>query len=213
MQTNTELEHANTQTETQTWPQHPEKSTEEARHKVLGFWFFLGGETVLFATLFGTYLGLKGSIHNGPGPLDLFHLDLVFYMTAILLTSSLTSVLAVWAMQRRDYARMQLWFAITVILGLCFLAFEVYEFYAYYHYGLGYTTSAFASSFYTLVGFHGAHVLFGVCWITALMLKARKLGLTTKNAPKFYVASLYWHFIDVVWVFIFTAVYLMGVVG
>jgi cytochrome c oxidase subunit III len=202
------------QTETNaTLPAHPEKATFEGKNKVLGFWFFLGGETVLFATLFGTYLGLRGNTNGGPGPQDLFHLDLVFYMTVFLLLSSLTSVLAIWAMQRQDYIRMQVWFGVTVLLGLAFLGFEIYEFYEYVHQGLGYGTSAFASSFYTLVGFHGAHVLFGLCWIVTLQIRATKQGINLTNAPKFYVASLYWHFIDVVWVFIFTAVYLLGKVG
>lgn len=197
----------------QTLPPHPEQATEEGRHKVLGFWLFLGGETVLFASLFGAHLGLRHQFHDGPGPAELFHLDLVFYMTVILLLSSLTSVLATWAMQRGDFRRMQLWFGLTALLGIAFLGFEIYEFYEYTQAGLLFTTSAFATSFYTLVGFHGAHVLFGICWIGALMLKAAKTGITLKNAPKFYIFGLYWHFVDVVWVFIFTAVYLLGLVG
>lgn len=200
--------------QTGTLPAHPEKATLEGRNKIMGFWFFLGGETVLFGTLFATYLALKGSLNGGPGPQDLFHLDLVFYMTIILLTSSLTSVFAIWAMQRGDLAKMQLWFTVTVLLGFAFLGFEIYEFYEYaVKYELGYTTSAFSSAFYTLVGFHGAHVLFGVLWIMTLQMRAAKQGITTYNAPKFYVASLYWHFVDVVWVFIFTVVYLLGVLG
>lgn len=192
---------------------HPERETLEGKNKISGVWFFLGGECVLFASLIGTFLGLRGSTAGGPTSQDLFSFELVFIMTVFLLVSSLTSVLGVMAMQRHDYARMQLWFGITVLLGLAFLACEIYEFVEYVHLGLGYTTSAFASAFYTLVGFHGAHVTFGVGWITALIVQARRQrSINTINAPKFYVASLYWHFIDVVWVFIFTIVYLMGMV-
>ncbi|SDY77303.1 cytochrome c oxidase subunit 3 [Evansella caseinilytica] len=197
----------------QTLPPNPEKATLEGRNKFLGFWFFLGGETVLFASLFGTYLGLKGSTHTGPGPDELFSLPLVFIMTMILLTSSLTSVFAIINMKKGNYRGLLLWLSVTVILGLAFLGFEIYEFYEYVHHGLGFTTSAFGSSFYTLVGTHGAHVAFGIAWITTLLLRYRKSGLTLTNAPKFYVAVLYWHFIDVVWVFIFSVVYLMGIGG
>lgn len=108
---------------------------------------------------------------------------------------------------------MQLWLGITVLLGAAFLALEIYEFTEYVHEGFTFSTSAFSSAFYTLVGTHGVHVAFGLLWIVTLMVRNAKRGLNLYNAPKFYVASLYWHFIDVVWVFIFTVVYLMGMVG
>lgn len=194
-------------------PPNPEKATLEGRNKFIGFWLFLGGESVLFATLFGTYLGLKGSLNGFPGPADLFHLELVAIMTMLLLTSSLTSVFAIISMKSNNYRSMQLWLTITVLLGIGFLSFEIYEFYSYvHHYGLGFTVSAFSSAFYTLVGFHGGHVLFGILWIVTLQLQAIKKGINVTTAPKFYVAGLYWHFVDVVWVFIFTVVYLMGII-
>ncbi|KGX88579.1 cytochrome (ubi)quinol oxidase subunit III [Pontibacillus litoralis] len=195
-------------------PHEPEKATLEGKNKFLGFWFFLGGETVLFASLFGTYLALKNSNLDGPSTQELFGLELVFIMTMILLTSSLTSVYAMYHMKNYDFKKMMIWLGITVLLGLSFLSLEVYEFYEYVmHDGHTFTSSAFGSAFYTLVGTHGAHVIFGLCWITSLMIRNAKRGLNLYNAPKFYVASLYWHFIDVVWVFIFTVVYLMGKVG
>ncbi|PRO64751.1 cytochrome c oxidase subunit 3 [Alkalicoccus urumqiensis] len=194
-----------------TLPAHPEKATLEGKNKYLGFWFFLGGETVLFASLFGTYLALRGSTADAPGPADLFHLELVFIMTMLLLTSSLTSVFAVISMKKGSFKGMIMWMWLTVALGLGFLGFEIYEFYEYNHLGLGYTSSAFASSFYSLVGTHGAHVTFGIGWIITLLIRYRKAGITLTNASKFYTAVLYWHFIDVVWVFIFTVVYLLGV--
>ncbi|UOR12955.1 cytochrome (ubi)quinol oxidase subunit III [Halobacillus amylolyticus] len=195
-------------------PHEPEKATLEGKNKFIGFWFFLGGETVLFASLFGTYLALNGSTMGENTPENLFGLELVFIMTMLLLTSSLTSVYAMYHMKNNDFGKMQLWLGITVLLGLAFLGFEIYEFMHYVHeYEFTFQSSAFGSAFYTLVGFHGGHVLFGLSWIVALMIRNSKRGLNLYNAPKFYIASLYWHFIDVVWVFIFTVVYLMGKVG
>ncbi|OXS78446.1 cytochrome (ubi)quinol oxidase subunit III [Domibacillus enclensis] len=200
----------------QTWPESPEQATLEGKNKFLGFWFFLGGETVLFASLFATYLALKDSVPSDTHAkaADLFELPLVFLMTMLLLTSSLTSVFAMYHMKNYNFKKMQQWLFITVVLGLAFLGCEIYEFNHYYHeYEHKFTSSAFGSAFYTLVGFHGGHVVFGLSWIIALMIRNAKRGLNLYNAPKFYLASLYWHFIDVVWVFIFTVVYLMGMVG
>ncbi|MFC5712294.1 cytochrome (ubi)quinol oxidase subunit III [Thalassorhabdus alkalitolerans] len=194
-------------------PSNPEKATLEGKNKFLGFWVFLGGETAMFATFFGAYLGLRGGVGDGPASADLFHLPLVFIMTMLLLTSSLTSVLAMFAMKKNNFKAMMIWLWITVLLGLGFIGLEIYEFVEYYHYGLGFSTSAFASAFYSLVGLHGAHVAFGLLWIITLLIRYRKAGITLTNAPKFYLFSLYWHFIDVVWVFIFTVVYLMGIGG
>lgn len=194
-------------------PAEPERATLEGRNKILGFWLFLGGETVLFGTLFGVFLALRNQVMSGPAAEELFDLKIVAIATFILLTSSLFSVMAIQAMHRHDVKAMQFWLAITVIFGLGFLGLEIYEFWHYVHEGHGFTTSAFSSSFYALVGFHGAHVALGVSWIMILMVQVAKKGLTVVTAPKVYVASLYWHFIDVVWVFIFSVVYLMGKVG
>ncbi|ANB59618.1 cytochrome c oxidase subunit 3 [Anoxybacillus voinovskiensis] len=197
----------------ETFPASPEKATLEGKNKFLGFWLFLGGETVLFASLFATYLALRDKTAGGPPAHELFRMPLVFVATMLLLTSSLTSVYAIYHMKNFDFKKMQLWFGITVLLGAGFLGLEIFEFNEYVHEGHVFTKSAFASSFYTLVGTHGGHVAFGLLWILTLMIRNAKRGLNLYNAPKFYVASLYWHFIDVVWVFIFTVVYLMGMVG
>ncbi|WP_042356372.1 cytochrome c oxidase subunit 3 [Bacillus rubiinfantis] len=200
----------------ETWPASPERSTLEAKNKFLGFWLFLGGETVLFASLFATYLALKDKVPDSSHALakDMFELPLTIVATMLLLTSSLTSVYAMYHMKNFAFKKMMLWLGITVLLGFGFLVLEIYEFNHYVHeYHHTFSSSAFASAFYTLVGFHGAHVTFGLGWILALMIRNSKRGLSLYNAPKFYVASLYWHFIDVVWVFIFTVVYLMGMVG
>jgi heme/copper-type cytochrome/quinol oxidase subunit 3 len=138
---------------------------------------------------------------------------MVFAATMILLTSSLTSVFAVQALHQHKKKAMVGWLIVTIVLGLSFLGLEIYEFFEYVHEGHKFTTSAFSSSFYTLVGFHGAHVAFGVVWISLVIGQIFKKGLTVVTAPKVYISAIYWHFIDVVWVFIFTVVYLMGKVG
>lgn len=194
-------------------PVQLEKATLEGRNKILGFWLFIGAETVLFACMFGTYLALQQSTAGGPNQGDLFSIPLVAAATVILLTSSLTSVLGIVGMHQNNVKKTQFWFGVTVLLGFAFLVLEIYEFYHYVHEGLGFTSSAFGSAFYTLLGTHGAHVAFGIVWITGLMIQVAKQGLTKVTAPKLYVASLYWHFVDVIWVFIFTVVYLMGKVG
>ncbi|WP_087973048.1 cytochrome c oxidase subunit 3 [Oceanobacillus rekensis] len=198
----------------ETMPEDPAKATMEGKHKFLGLWIFLGGETVLFACLFGTYLALRNSTAGGPSSQDLFGLELVFLMTLLLLTSSLTSVYAIYHMKNNNFKKMQLWFGITALLGLSFLGLEIYEFAHYItDYGFTFRSSAFGSAFYALVGFHGGHVVFGLSWLIAIMVRNAKRGLSLYNAPKYNTFGLYWHFIDVVWVFIFTVVYLMGMVG
>lgn len=194
-------------------PAHLETSTLEGRNKILGLWFFLGAEVVMFACMFGVYLALRNSTAGGPTTQDLYEIPLVAIMTTILLVSSLTSVLGIHEMRKGNFRGVQLWFGVTVLLGAAFLSLEIYEFFHYVDMGHTFTSSAFGTAFYTLVGTHGAHVLFGVLWISGLLYNTCKEGLTDFTAPKFYVASLYWHFIDVVWVFIFTVVYLMGMVG
>lgn len=197
----------------ETMPAEPEKASLEGKNKFIGFWLFLGGETTLFASLFGTFLTLRHSTAGGPSGEELFSLPLVFIATMLLLTSSITSVLAIYYMKNLEYKKFQLWMWITVLLGAGFLGLEIYEFNHYVHEGHTFTSSAFGSAFYTLVGFHGGHVAFGLLWIITLLVRNMNRDLSLYTAPKFYVASLYWHFIDVVWVFIFTVVYLMGKVG
>lgn len=195
------------------WPEHPETATLEGKNKFVGFWTFLGGEVVLFASLFATYLALKDSVPNSDHLLaaDLFHLELAFVMTMLLLTSSLTSVYAVYHMRNNNFNKMQLWLGITVLLGAGFLALEIYEFYEYVSLGHTFRSSAFGSAFYFLIGTHGFHVIIGLIWITGLIIRNASRGLSVYTAAKVNTASLYWHFIDVVWVFIFTIVYLLGV--
>ncbi|MFC0211669.1 cytochrome (ubi)quinol oxidase subunit III [Paenibacillus chartarius] len=196
-----------------TLPVELEKATLEGKNKLLAFWLFLGAECVLFGCLFATYIALRNQVPDGPVAQELFDLTLVGWSTFLLLTSSLTSVFAVMALHKHKLGALQFWMAVTVLLGFAFLMLEIQEFLHYVHEGHKFTSSAFGTSFYTLVGTHGAHVIFGIVWITTLILQSFKKGLTTVTAPKFYVAALYWHFVDLVWVFIFTVVYLMGKVG
>src|SRR5699024_6228100 len=143
-------------------PDTPEKVTHEGQNKFFGLWFFLGGETVLFASLFGTYLALKSSTAGGPSSEEIFVLELVSVMTMLLLTSSLTNVYAMYHMRKYYYKKMFLWLCISGLLGVVFLAFEVYEFAHYItEYGFTFRYSAFGSVFFSLVGFHGEHELFG----------------------------------------------------
>lgn len=194
-------------------PHEPERATLEGRNKILAFWLFLGGETVLFGTLFATFIALRHQVLDGPTAKQLFEVPTVALATFILLTSSLTSVMAMMSMHKQKLGSMLAWLGVTIALGGAFLGLEIEEFINYVHKGHTFTTSAFGTSFYTLVGFHGAHVAFGILWIGLLIFQGLEKGLTTVTAPKFFVASLYWHYIDVVWVFIFTVVYLMGKVG
>jgi len=198
---------------TDRWPAHPETATQEGQNKFVGFWIFLAGETALFASLFATYLALKDSVPSDDHMLasDLFHLPLAFVMTMLLLTSSLTSVYAVYHMRNNNFQKMQLWLGITVLLGASFLALEIYEFVEYTGLGHTFRSSAFGSAFYFLIGTHGFHVIVGLIWATLLILRNAKRGLSVYTAAKVNTFSLYWHFIDVVWVFIFTIVYLLGV--
>nr|WP_106784000.1 cytochrome (ubi)quinol oxidase subunit III [Lysinibacillus timonensis] len=205
----------NTKFTPKSWPDHAEQATPEGKNKFVGIWIFICSDIVLFASVFATYLSLKD---KGPAGMEfsaagLFELPLAFVMTMLLLTSSLTSVYAMYHMKNYNFKGVQLWMGITVLLGLGFLALEIYEFYHYVHIGFGYTQSAFSSAFFTLVGTHGLHVVIGLVWITGLIIRNMKRGLNLYNAPKYFAASIYWHFIDVVWVFIFTVVYLMGVLG
>jgi heme/copper-type cytochrome/quinol oxidase subunit 3 len=194
-------------------PAEPEKATLEGKNKLLGFWLFLGAESVLFGCLFASFIALRNQVPDGPTAKELFEIKTVAWSTFILLTSSLTSVLAIMGMHKQNVKQLFFWLGVTVLLGLAFLILEINEFRDYVEKGHKFSSSAFGTSFYTLVGTHGSHVLFGILWISLLIIQGLKKGLTVVTAPKYYVAALYWHFVDLVWVFIFTVVYLMGKVG
>ncbi|MFC4778969.1 cytochrome o ubiquinol oxidase subunit III [Paenibacillus sp. GCM10023252] len=179
--------------------------------KVMGFWMFLITDVILFGTLFATYVVLRGNTSGGPTPEELFKLPIIIAETFILLTSSFTSGIAVLEMNKGNKKGLIGWLAVTALLGAAFISLEVYEFVHLVHEGATISTSAFLSAFFTLVGTHGLHVSLGLVWMIALMIQLRKRGITPVTKRKVNVISLYWHFLDVVWIFVLTVVYLMGV--
>ncbi|EGQ22114.1 cytochrome aa3 quinol oxidase subunit III [Mammaliicoccus sciuri] len=187
-----------------------EYSTEENKLKILGFWVFLGAEIVLFSTLFAVYFTLQNNIGNGPGGSHIFELTPVMIETIVLLSSSFTIGLGIHAMRLGNKKAMMTFFGITLFLGLGFLGVEIMEFFTYVHEGATMQTSAFLSALFTLLGTHGAHVTFGLLWGGAILLQVKKRGLTPETANKSFIFSLYWHFLDVVWIFIFSFVYMKG---
>jgi cytochrome aa3-600 menaquinol oxidase subunit 3 len=187
-----------------------EYSTEENSNKILGFWLFLGAEIALFSTLFATYFTLWNRTGNGPTGHELFELNGVLMETFLLLTSSFTCGLAIHAMRHGFKKATMVFFAITLVLGLGFLGVEITEFVTYVHDGATVSTSAFLSSLFVLLGTHGAHVSMGILWGAAIMIQIKRQGFTAETTNKSFIFSLYWHFLDVVWIFIFSFVYLKG---
>lgn len=179
--------------------------------KMLGFWLFLISDLILFAVFFATFIVLRDNTAGGPTGAELFKMPGVIAETFILLTSSFTSGLAVLAMNRGDKKGLINWLIVTAVLGLAFLGLEITEFVEMVHEGATITTSAFTGAFFTLVGTHGAHVTFGLVWMIGLLLQLKKRGITSVTRGKVMALSLFWHFLDVVWIFLLTVVYLMGV--
>ncbi|ADI28349.1 UNVERIFIED_ORG: cytochrome aa3 quinol oxidase subunit 3 [Anoxybacillus amylolyticus] len=189
-----------------------EYRTQESRLNILGFWIFLGAEVALFATLFATYLVLFQRTGSGPTAGELFEVKDVLIETLLLLTSSFTCGLAIFEMRRGRISGLIAWLLVTLLLGAGFITFEIREFIHYVHEGATMQTSAFLSSFFVLVGTHGAHVSLGIGWMILIIIQLLQRGFTPKTARKVFIVSLYWHFLDVVWIFIFTLVYLLGMV-
>ena len=178
---------------------------------LFGFWVYLMTDCVLFATLFATYIVLHTENFGGPTTADLYSLPLAFCETMVLLFSSFTIGLArleVWAAHR---AKVLLWIVVTFILGASFIAMELHEFIDFVHEGNSWQRSAFLSSYFTLVATHGCHICFGLIWMVMLFILIAKNGLTEHNVRRAACLGLFWHFLDVVWIFIFSVVYLMGV--
>ncbi|MGM4930626.1 cytochrome o ubiquinol oxidase subunit III [Tardiphaga sp. 619_E2_N8_5] len=178
---------------------------------MLGFWLYLMSDCLIFAMLFATFGVLGGSYAAGPGPKDLFDLKLVALNTAMLLFSSITYGFAMLEMMKGRVKSTQIWLGITGLFGLAFLCIELYEFHHMIHEGAGPWRSAFLSSFFTLVGAHGLHVTFGIIWLVTLMVQVARFGLIEANQRRLMCLSMFWHFLDVVWIGVFTFVYLLGV--
>jgi len=177
----------------------------------IGVWSFIGSECVFFASLISTFIVYKSRSITGPGP-EILNIPLTSFSTFILLMSSLLMVLALAATQRGDTRWERIWLGGTVMFGLIFLGGQVYEFTSFMREGMGLTTNLFSQSFFVLVGFHGAHVAIGVIWLSVLLVAAINGKLGKSRALSVELAGLYWHFVDVVWIIIFTLVYLMQAV-
>lgn len=190
-----------------------EYSTEEGRLKILGFWIFIGAEIVLFSCLFATYLVLLTHTAGGPDSQELYKVKEFMEETIILLVSSFTCGLATLALRNHNKVGVIIWLIITMLLGASFIYLEVHEFVTYATVeGATIQTSGFLSGFFILVGTHGAHVSLGLLWMGGIVLQLIFKGINPTTARKVFIVGLYWHFLDVVWVFIFTAVYLTGLV-
>ncbi|HHG0471539.1 TPA: cytochrome o ubiquinol oxidase subunit III [Proteus mirabilis] len=178
--------------------------------KVFGFWIYLMSDLILFASLFATYAVLVNGIADGPSGKEIFSLPFVLVETFLLLFSSITFGFAMLSMNKGSVSQVNLWLFITFLFGLGFVVMEVYEFHELIAEGYGPDRSAFLSAFFALVSTHGLHVTAGLVWIIIMMIQVSRRGLTDVNRTRLSCLSLFWHFLDVVWICVFTVVYLMG---
>ena len=192
-------------------PAHEEHHTSlPVNNRKLAIWTFIGSECLFFASLITTFVIYRDSHAKGPGPKDVFGVPLVTSGTAVLLFSSFFVVMALNGAQQGNRKKLLTWLSLTVLCGMFFVGMQVYEFTHFVHEGMGYTTNLFASSFFTLTGFHGTHVAIGTLWLGTLLKDAYKGRIPPAKALNLEIAALYWHFVDVVWIIIFPVVYLMS---
>ena len=194
--------------------------TEEEDHAhepggatLLGFWIYLMSDALIFATLFATYGVLSSSYAGGPTPREIFELPLVALNTALLLVSSITYGFAMIAMQEGKLGGVKFWLVVTGLLGAGFVGVELHEFGTLIAEGATPQTSAYLSAFFTLVATHGLHVTFGIIWICVMLVQLGQRGLVPDNQRRLMCLSMFWHFLDIVWIGVFTFVYLLGVLG
>jgi heme/copper-type cytochrome/quinol oxidase subunit 3 len=188
----------------------PNIGTTGLDNRKVGMWIFLGSDCMFFGSLIGTYLSYKGKSVGGPVPRDVFNIPLTSESAAVLLLSSLTMVLALAALEKNDHKWTGRWLFATALLGAHFVGNQVYEFYTFaVHDGLRLSTNLFGSTFFTLTGFHGAHVTGGVIWLMGLWWQLKRGRLSKGDYTKVEIAGLYWHFVDIVWIAIFTIIYLI----
>lgn len=179
---------------------------------LLGFWIYLMSDALIFAALFATYGVLSTSYAGGPTPREIFDLSLVALNTAILLVSSITYGFSMLSMERGNLRGTQLWLIVTGLLGAAFVGVELYEFSHMIAEGATPQRSGFLSGFFTLVATHGLHVTFGIVWIVIMLVQLQQRGLHLENKRRLMCLSMFWHFLDVVWIGVFTFVYLLGMV-
>ena len=195
---------------------HSHGAHEDGHHdagatKVFGFWIYLMSDCILFATLFATYAVLVNGTAGGPTGKDIFELPFVFAETMLLLLSSITFGFGMLAMNKNKVSAVNTWLLVTFLLGAGFIAMEIYEFHHLIVNDAGPDRSGFLSAFFTLVGTHGLHVSAGLLWLLVMFIQLKRNGLTQTNKTRMACLSLFWHFLDVVWICVFTVVYLMGV--
>ena len=190
--------------------------TEEEHHAaggstMLGFWIYLMSDALIFATLFASFGVMSTSFAGGPTPKEIFELPLVALNTALLLLSSITYGFAMIAMQEDRLGGVRGWLVLTGLLGIGFVGVELYEFSKLIHEGATPQTSGFLSAFFTLVATHGLHVTFGIIWLVVMLVQLGQRGLVPENRRRLMCLSMFWHFLDVIWIGVFTFVYLLGV--
>lgn len=190
---------------------HAEELNEQKATKTLGFWIYLMTDCVLFASLFATFIVLRNSTYGGPSGSDIFDMPFVLAETLILLTSSFVCGLVVLAARQRQKTWAIVGLIITLLLGAAFLTLELTEFTKLVGEGHSWQASAFLSAFFTLVGTHGLHIAIGLLWILVMLGQILRRGFTAGVSRRLGLFALYWHFLDIIWIFIFTIVYLMGV--
>ena len=200
---------------TETLTKHHDAHAEHGHHdaganKLFGFWIYLMSDCIIFATLFATYAVMVNSTAGGPAGKDIFELPFVLGETALLLFSSITYGFAVISMEKGTKSTVLGWLVLTFLLGAGFIAMEIYEFHHLITEGFGPQRSGFLSAFFTLVGTHGLHVTSGLIWMLVLMYQVATKGLTSTNHTRVMCLSMFWHFLDVVWICVFTIVYLLG---
>jgi cytochrome o ubiquinol oxidase subunit III len=191
--------------------QTEEEGTVHTGGTLLGFWIYLMSDALLFATIFATFGVLSSSFAGGPGPRELFDLGLVAANTAILLISALTCGLAMISLQSGRLGATRGWLVVTALLGVAFVGVELHEFGELIAEGATPQRSGYLSAFFTLVGTHGLHVTFGVVWIAVMLVQLGQRGLHPDNRRRLLCLSMFWHFLDVIWIGVFTFVYLLGV--
>ncbi|OZI56556.1 cytochrome o ubiquinol oxidase subunit III [Bordetella genomosp. 4] len=191
---------------------HHDEHHDDGSKTVVGFWIYLMSDLLIFAVLFATFAVLSNATAGGPTGKELFELPFVLVETMLLLISSFTFGIAMLNMHAGNKGRVIGWLMVTFLFGAGFIGMEIYEFHHLIHIGAGPDRSAFLSAFFTLVGTHGLHVTFGLIWIIIMIDMVRRHGLDSINKRRLACLSLFWHFLDIVWICVFTFIYLMGAI-